>query len=72
MKNASRKQNDTQTTSNDLLPEPQAFTSLLDAQPLEVQEAFQFLLATAMHEGGNPRFGKFELVNVAEVDGLTG
>jgi hypothetical protein len=22
-----------------------------------------------MHEGGNPRFGKFELVNVAEVDG---
>ena len=22
-----------------------------------------------MHEGGNPRFGKFELLNVAEVDG---
>jgi hypothetical protein len=22
-----------------------------------------------MHGGGNPRFGKFELVNVAEVDG---
>jgi hypothetical protein len=43
--------------------------SLLDAQPPEVQEAFQFLLATAMHEGGNPRFGKFELVSVAEVEG---
>ena len=27
-------------------------------------EAFQFLLATAMHEAG-----KFELLNVAEVDG---
>jgi len=26
----------------------------------------------ALHEGGNPRFGKPELVNVAEVDGLTG
>ena len=26
----------------------------------------------ALHEGGNPRFGKSELVNVAEVDGLTG
>ncbi len=22
-----------------------------------------------MHEGGNPRFGKFELLNVAEIDG---
>jgi len=31
--------------------------------PPEVQEAFQFLLATAMHE-----VGKFELVSVAEVD----
>ena len=47
----------------------QPFASLLDAQPPEVQEAFQFLLATAMHEGGNPRLGKFELLNVAEVDG---
>jgi len=37
---------------------------LLDAQPPEVQEAFQFLIATAMHETG-----KFELLNVAEVDG---
>jgi hypothetical protein len=33
-------------------PKLQAFASLLDAQPPEVQEAFQFLLATAMHEAG--------------------
>ncbi|MBL7208956.1 MAG: hypothetical protein ISS52_02535 [Dehalococcoidia bacterium] len=51
-------------TTKALPPELQAFASLLDAQPPEVQEAFQFLLATAMHEAG-----KFELVNVAEVDG---
>ena len=56
-------------TTSDLPPELQAFASLLDTQPPEVQQAFQFLLATAMHEGGNPRFGKFEPVNVAEVDG---
>jgi hypothetical protein len=37
---------------NDLLPEPQPFVSPLDAQPPEVQEAFQCLLATAMHERG--------------------
>jgi hypothetical protein len=30
----------------------QTFASLLDAQPPEIQEAFQFLLATAMHEAG--------------------
>jgi hypothetical protein len=36
--------------------------------PIKVQEAFQFLLATTMHEGGNPRLGKFELVNVGEVE----
>ena len=47
-----------------LSPKLQPFASLLDAQLPEVQEAFQFLLATAMHEAG-----KFELVNVAEVDG---
>ena len=35
-----------------------------DAQLTEVQEAFQFLLATAMHEAG-----KFALLNVAEVEG---
>ena len=40
----------------------QPFASLLDAQSPKVQEAFQFLLATAMHEAG-----KFELLNVAEV-----
>jgi len=40
---------------------------LLDAQPPEVHRAFQFLLATAMHEGGNPRFGKFELLTVVEI-----
>jgi len=49
-------------TTADLPPKLQAFASLLDAQPPEVQEAFQFLLATAMHEAG-----KFELLNVAEV-----
>jgi hypothetical protein len=54
----------TNTTSN-LPPKLQPFASLLDAQPPEGQEAFQFLLAAAMHEGGNPRFGKFEFVNVA-------
>ncbi len=36
------------------------FTSPLNTQPPKVQEAFQFLLATAMHEAG-----KFELLNVA-------
>jgi len=49
--------------NNDLPPEFQAFASLLDAQPPEVQNVFQFLIATAMHEAG-----KFELLNVAEVD----
>jgi len=52
------------STANDLPPELQAFASLLDAQPPDVQRAFQFLLATAMHEAG-----KFELLNVAAVDG---
>ena len=51
-------------TTDNLPPKLQAFASLLDAQPPDVQEAFQFLLATAMHEAG-----KFELSNVAEVDG---
>ena len=49
-------------TTNNLPPKLQAFASLLDAQPPEVQEAFQFLLATAMHEAG-----KFELLNIVEV-----
>jgi len=51
-------------TTSDPPPNLQTFTALLDAQPPEVQEAFQFLLATAMHEAG-----KFELLNVAEIDG---
>jgi hypothetical protein len=51
-------------TKSNLPPKPQAFASLLDAQPPKVQEAFQFLLATAMHEAG-----KFGLVSVAGVDG---
>ena len=34
-------------TTNDLPPKLQTFASLLDAQPPEVQEAFQFLLTTA-------------------------
>jgi len=53
-------------TPHHLFPESQAFASLLNAQPPEIQEAFQFPPATAMHEGGNPRFGKFDLlINVA-------
>ena len=44
-------------TTNNLLPKLQSFASLLDAQPADVQEAFQFLLATAMHEAD-----KFELL----------
>ena len=63
-KGGSRKQNDMKNTTNHLPPELPAFASLLDAQLSDVQEAFQFLLATAMHEAG-----KFELLNVAEVDG---
>lgn len=51
-------------TTNNLPPKLQLFASLLDAHPPEVQEVFQFLLATAIHEAG-----KFELLNVAEVDG---
>jgi len=50
--------------TNHLLPKLRPLVSLLDGQPPEVKEAFQFLLATAMHEAG-----KFELLNVAEVDG---
>ena len=42
------------------------FASLFDTQPPEVQDAFQFLLATAMHEAG-----KFEFLNVAEIDNET-
>jgi len=52
------------STTSDLPPELQPFASPLDVQPPEVQEAFQFLLATAMHEAG-----KFGLLSVAEVDG---
>ena len=58
------------TTITDLPPELQALASLLalspvrpkyrDTQPPEVQEAFQFLLASAMHKAG-----KFELLNLA-------
>jgi len=42
----------------------QTSASLLNTQPSEVQEAFQFPLATAMHEAG-----KFEQLNMFEVDG---
>ena len=55
--------NGMKNATSDLPPSLQAFASLLDAQPPDVQEAFQFLPATAMHEAG-----KFELLNVAEVD----
>jgi len=51
------------TTTNNLPPNLQPFASLLDAQPPEVQETLQFLLATAMHEAG-----KFELISVTDVD----
>ena len=47
-------------------PQTPAFAFLLHAQHPEVQAAFQFPPATAMHEGGNPRFGKFELVSVVD------
>ncbi len=53
-------------TTNGLTPNLQPFVPLLDAQPTEVQQAFKFLIATAMHEAG-----KFELVSVAEVQGVT-
>ena len=43
--------------ASNLPPDLQTFASLPDAQPLQVQEAFQFLLATAMHEAD-----KFELL----------
>ena len=49
---------------SNLPPKLQAFASLLDAQPPDVQRAFQFQIAAAMHEAG-----KFQLLNVAEVDG---
>jgi len=52
------------TTTSNLPPNLQPLASLLRTQPPDVQGAFQFLLATAMHEAG-----KFELLNVAEVDG---
>jgi hypothetical protein len=52
-------------TTNHLPLDFQPFTSLLPAQPPEAQEAFQFLPPTALHEGGNPRFGKFGLVRAA-------
>jgi hypothetical protein len=48
-------------TTNNLPPKLQPFASLLDAQPPAVQQAFQFLLATAMHEAG-----KFEFVSVID------
>ena len=51
-------------TTSDLPPKLQAFAQLLDTQPPDVQEAFQFLLAIAMHEAG-----EFELLNMAEVEG---
>ena len=49
------------TTFSPKLP---SFARLLDPQPPKVQEAFQFLLATAMHEAG-----KSELLSIAEVNG---
>jgi hypothetical protein len=44
-----------------LCPKLQAFAFLLDAQPPEVREAFQFLLATVMREAG-----RFESLSVAQ------
>ena len=54
------KEGKTAYENNDIPPELPAFASLLGTQPPKVQEAFQFLLATAMHEAG-----KFELLNLA-------
>ncbi|MBC8273365.1 MAG: hypothetical protein H8E40_00125 [Chloroflexi bacterium] len=47
-------------------PELQAFASLFAPQPPEVREAFQFLLATAIHE-----VGKSELLNVGKASDET-
>ena len=41
---------------------PRAVAPLLDTHPPDVQEAFPFLPAAAMHEAG-----QFKLLNVAEV-----
>jgi hypothetical protein len=38
--------------TKNLPPKLQIFASLLATQPPQVQEPFQFLLATAMHEAG--------------------
>jgi len=53
-----------QNPTTNLPTKLRSFASLPNAQPPKVQEAFQFLLATAMHEAG-----KFELLNVVEVEG---
>jgi len=49
---------------SNLPPNLQPFASFLTPSLREVQETFQFLLATTMHEAG-----RFELLNLAEVDG---
>jgi len=46
---------------NNLPPNLRPFTFLLGTQPPEVQEAFQFLLTTAMRE-----VSKFEFVSVID------
>ncbi len=51
-------------TVSDPPPNLQTLAPLLEAQPPELQEAFQFLLAATMQEAG-----KFELSKVIEVDG---
>ena len=50
--------------NKDISPEIKALAQILNSQPTEMQEAFEFLLVTAMQDAG-----KYELLNVAEVGG---
>jgi hypothetical protein len=48
----SRRSPNYRNTTANLPPELQTFAQLLNTQPPKAQEAFQFLLATAMYEAG--------------------
>ena len=51
---------------DELAPELERVIALVDEQPPEVRQAFQFCIAVAMEEEGAAR-----LVNTAQVDGRT-
>jgi hypothetical protein len=55
-----------QRDGRELTPELQRLAELVDQQPPEVRQAFQFCIAVAMEENGRGR-----LVNTSEVDGQT-